>query len=138
MRVANFIGIKSKVKEILEGALSDFTVTWGFTKRDVPRKWCYIGRLHWPEGEWATNRSREYTVTVPVVLNAILARKTPEEGETWLAAQVDAVIAGFEADSDLRSLGVITWNLVPRDFGSQPHPDGLEVQTALELAVTYR
>lgn len=138
MPVADFFAIKEAVKDILDTALPEFTVTWGFTTRDVPRQWCYLGRLHWPDGDWATNRSREYTVTIPIVLNAIKARTSPHDGESFLADQVRALVAAFDADSTLRDAGVVTWNVVPRDFGSQPHTDGLEVQAALELRVTYR
>jgi hypothetical protein len=136
--LADFFAIKSKAHEILTNTLPAFTVTWGFTERDMPRLWGYIGRMNWPEGDWKTNRSSEYRVTIPIVLNAIKARSKPEDAEAWMAAQVTSLTAAFSATSDLRSVGVITWILIPRDFGSQPHVDGVEVQAALELQVTYR
>lgn len=136
--MADFFSIKGKVKEILENTLTDFEVTWGFTKRDVPRNWCYIGSLNWPDAEWATTRSREYQMTVPIILNAIRPRSTAEQAEAWLAPQVQSVIDAFERYSELRTIGVITWGVRPRDFRSQPHADGIEAQAALELVVTYR
>lgn len=138
MPVADFFAIKGKVKEILVTTLPDFEVTWGFTKRDVPRNWCYLGSLNWPSDEWSTNKSREYEMTVPIILNAIRPRSTPEEAEAWLAPQVASVIAAFERHSEIRDAGVITWGIRPRDFRSQPHADGIEAQAALELSVTYR
>lgn len=138
MRVADFFSIKREVKTITENTLTEFTVTWGFTTRDVPRVWAYIGRLNWPNGEWVTNKRREYAVTLPIILNVIKARSTPEEAEDYLAQRVNALTAAFDETSSLRDTGAISWTLVPRDFGSQPHTDGIEVQAALELQVTYR
>lgn len=138
MPVVDFYDIKIKVKEILEDSLSDFEVTWGFTKRDVPRNWCYLGSLSWPDAEWATTKSREYQMTIPIILNAIRPRSTPEQAEAWLAPKVQAVVDAFEQASDIRQIGVITWGIRPRDFRSQPHAQGMEAQAALELVVTYR
>lgn len=138
MPVVNFIDIKASTKEILEDSLPDFEVTWGFTKRDVPRKWCYLGSLSWPEAEWATTRTREYGVSLPIIVNAIMARTTPEDAERWLAERVEAITAAFDRNTVLRDAGAITWNIQPRDFRSQPHADGVEAQAALELQVTYR
>lgn len=136
--MADFFAIKQKVRDILIANLPEFTVTWGFTKREPPRQWCYIGRMSWPSGDWETNRSRQHVMVLPIVLNAIKARTTDEEAEAWLAAQVNALTDAFGTGSDLRSLGIVTWGLLPRDFGAQPNPEGTEVQAALELTVTYR
>jgi hypothetical protein len=136
--MVDFYAIKGKVVEICKATLPDFTTTWSFTTRNPPRTWCYIGKLMWPEGEWVTNRSTQYGVTVPIVLNAIRAKSTPEDSEAWLAERMNALMGAFQADSDLRSIGVITWTAVPRYFDSQPHPDGIEVQAVIELQVTYR
>lgn len=137
---ADFFAIKRKVRDIITGALDDdFVTTFGFTKKNPPRTWCYFGGLTWPEGENKTNRSREYEVNMPIVLNAIKpSRMGNEDAEEWLAGQVTALIAAFSATSDLRSVGVISWILVPHSFGSQPHTEGIEVQAVLELQVTYR
>lgn len=123
---------------MLAALLPDFTVTLSWSNRNPPRTWCYIGDLTWPDAEWATNRSRQYTVTLPIVLNAVRARATVEDAEDWLADRATTVFNAFGPDSDIRSIGAITWNVAPRQFGSQPHPDGLEVQAVLELSVTYR
>lgn len=137
--MADFFAIKGAVVDIVSEALPDYKTTWGFTTRDVPRKWAYIGELSWPDGEWATNRSREYVVTVPVILNGIYVRLSVREAETALAEQVRKVVAAFGPDSVIRDQGVISWTLVPRHFGSQPYADGgIEAQAALELRVTYR
>lgn len=138
MPVADFFLIKREVRDIVSNSLPDFTVTWGFTQRDVPRLWAYIGRLHWPDADWVTNRRREYVVTLPIILNAIKARTTPEDAEEYLAERVNALTAAFDENSSLRNAGAISWTLAPRDFGSQPHTDGIEIQAALELQVTYR
>lgn len=137
--MADFFAIKGKARDIIAASLSEFTVTFGFTKKNPPRSWCYFGGLTWPEGENKTNRSREYTVNIPIVLNAIKpARMGNEAAEQWLADQVKTLTAAFDAASDLRSVGVISWILVPHSFGSQPHADGIEAQAVLELRVTYR
>jgi hypothetical protein len=137
--VADFFAIKSKVRDVLVATLDDdFKVTWGFTTRNTPRVWAYLGNLSWPDGEWATNRSREYAVRMPIVLNAIKARTTPEDAEEWLAGQCEALVTAFDEASDLRELSVITWMIEPVEFGSQPHTDGIEVQAVLAVTITYR
>lgn len=136
--MADPIAIKRKVFDLLTAGLPDFDCTWGFTVRNPPRKWCYLGDLAWPEAEWATNRSRQYVMTIPIVLNALLARKTPEEAEAYIHAQHSTIETAFNADSSLRDTGVISWELNPRMIGVQPNPNGLEAQGAFELRVTYR
>lgn len=138
MPVADFYAIKSKVHEVVKDTLTDFSVTWGFTTRDAPRTWAYLGNLSWPDAEWATNRSREYAVRMPVVLNAIKARTSAEDAEHWLAANCEALVLAFDETSDLRSLGVVSWLIEPVQFGSQPHTDGIEVQAVLSVTITYR
>lgn len=139
MSSADFLPIKSAVVDITKATLPDFTVTWAFLAKDPPKKWCYFGGLTFPEGENKTTRSREYTVMIPIVLNAIQpARMGNEAAETWLATQCSSLTAAFGASSTLRAAGVITWILAPRMFGSNPHTDGIEVQAVLELQVTYR
>lgn len=137
--MADFFTIKGKVRDIIAEALGEFTVTFGFTKKNPPKTWCYFGGLTWPEGENKTTRSREYTVTLPIVLNAIKpARTGAEAAEEWLAGEVKTLTAAFNADSTLREAGALSWILVPRSFGSQPHTEGVEAQAVLELRVTYR
>lgn len=139
MPVVDFFAIKRKVRDVLTEALDDdFKVTWGFTTRNVPRTWAYLGNLSWPDGEWATNRAREYTVRMPVVLNAIKARTTPEDAEAWLAANCEALVTAFDEVSDLRELSVVSWLIEPVEFGSQPHEDGVEAQAVMAVSVTYR
>lgn len=130
--------IKRKVFDLLTASLPDFTVTWGFTKREPPRVWCYLGDTAWPESEWATNRSRQHTMSIPIVLNAIKARTSPEDAEAFLIGKLTAIESAFNADSGLRDTGVISWGLAPRVLGTQPHPDGIEAQGAFDLQVTYR
>lgn len=138
MALSDPIAIKRKVFELLQLALPDFTCTWGFTKRDVPRKWCYMGDSTWPESDWATNRSREHTMVIPVVINAILVRTSPEEAESFLVAQLNALESTFNADSTLRETGVRNWGMAPRMLGTQPHVDGIEAQAVLDVSTTYR
>lgn len=136
--MANPLVIKQAIRDLLVTALPDFTVTWGFGQKNPPKSWCYIGDMTWPEAEWATNRSRQYQVSMPIVLNVVKSRTSAEQVEVYLAEQYDAIEAAFSADSTLRSLGVVTWGMAPRMYGSQPHVDGVEGQAVIELQVTYR
>lgn len=136
--MANPVDIKRKVFDLAKTALPEFTPTWGFTTREPPRKWLYMGDLTWQGSEWATNRSREHNMTIPLILNAILARRSPEDCEAYLHDQLTALEAAFNADSTLRAAGVLSWALNPRQLGTQPHPDGVEAQAVFELRVTYR
>lgn len=123
---------------MLKAALPDFTCTWGFVAKTPPRKWVYMGDTAWPDSEWATNRARQHDMSIPIVINAIMARTLPQDAEEFLAAQLDAIEATFNADSTLRDTGVITWGIAPRMMGTQPHVDGIEAQAVVELQVTYR
>jgi hypothetical protein len=77
-------------------------------------------------------------LTIPIVLNAIKARTTPENAEAFLLDSLTALETAFADVSDLRETGVITWGIAPRMLGTQPHPDGIEAQAVVELSVTYR
>ncbi len=132
------IDIKRKVRDLLTDALPSFEVTWGFNSRNPPRKWCYMGDIAWPNSEWATNRSRQYEMSIPIILNAIVARTTPEAAESDLIANLVTIETAFNADSGLRTTGVISWGLAPRSIGTQPHAEGVEAQAVFDLRVTYR
>ena len=98
-----------------------------------------MGDSTWPEATWVTNRSREYTMVIPVVVNAILTRYSAPEAEGYLVTQLTAIESTFNADSQLRSTGVVNWGLAPRMLGTQPSGDGgLEAQLVADLHVTYR
>jgi hypothetical protein len=77
-------------------------------------------------------------MTIPIVLNAIMPRTTPEDAEAFIHSQHAVMESAFNADSSLRDTGVITWELNPRMIGTQPNPDGVEAQGAFEIRVTYR
>lgn len=132
------LAIKTHVFDLLTNNLEDFTVTWGFTTRNVDRQWCYLGDLVWPESEWRTNRSRRHTVSLPIVLNCVFARKSPQEAEAFMHEQLERLEALFDATSDVRTVGAETWGLAPQGIGTQPHTDGIEAQATFELRVTYR
>jgi hypothetical protein len=77
-------------------------------------------------------------MTIPIVLNAIKARTSPEAAETFLITQLTALEAAFDEVSDLRDTGITSWGIAPRMLGTQPHADGIEAQAVIELSVTYR
>ena len=139
LALANPVTIKRTAFDIAKATLPDFTATWGFTTREPPRLWLYMGDMQWPSSQWQTNRSRQHEMTSPLILNALTVRKSAEESEAWILEQLNALEDAFGADSALREAGVITWELNPRQVGTQPSTDGgIEAQAVFELRVTYR
>lgn len=136
--MANPLAIKRQVFESLTETLPDFEVTWGFTKRNPPRSWCYMGDTSFPSSDWETNRSRKYVLSIPIVLNRISARKTPEDAEAEIWGRFDSLVSLFGPGSPIGGVGAVTWMITPRMVGSQPHTEGIEAQGVFELQVTYR
>ncbi|MEV5080328.1 hypothetical protein AB0K74_16360 [Streptomyces sp. NPDC056159] len=118
----NAYAAKAAVRDMIKGlpALSGYQVTWGYPVRNPERRWVFVGRIQWPDSQWATNRSREEVFEISVVVNCQLSGATSEEVERELERMAEGIEDGLKANPNLGISSVVTSDFVPKEMDSFP------------------
>lgn len=136
----NAFAAKAALRDMIKAlpALAGYQVTWGYPARNPERRWVFVGEVHWPESQWATNRSREEVFEVSVIVNCQLSGATSEEVEGELQRMAAGIEDGMKAVPNLGIPSVIVTDFVPRKLSSFPSDQVYEGQFEATVRVKAR
>lgn len=135
----NALAVKAAFKAAVDGipALSQIQRTWSYPMREPERRWVLVGEITWQSSEWVTNRSREETFSIALLVNVQMTAATPEEAEKAagaIAASIEDVLN--QAPKIIPT--VVTAGLHPKRLVSFPSTDAYEAQFEAEAVFTAR
>jgi hypothetical protein len=119
-------------------ALAGYQVTWGYPTRNPERRWVFVGEVMWPDSQWVTNRSREETFEVSVIVNAQISGATAEEVENELQRMAAGIEDGMKVTPNLGIQSVVTTDFVPKKLSSFPSDQVYEGQFEAIVRVKAR
>lgn len=129
--------IRDLIKSIPEATSEKWDVDWGFA-RTPERLWVYCGEIAWDESRWVTNRSREETFRVRIVVNLKRRRSTPEDAERD-AIRIAGLIEGLiKTTPNLNDSAITLAEWVPRRLDCWPSDEFIEAQVEADIRVTAR
>jgi hypothetical protein len=120
--------------------LAGYQVTYGYPSRSPERRWVFVGEVNWPghSSQWATNRSREETFEIIVIVNCQISAATSEEVEQELQRMAEGIENGMKANPSLGLQSVITSDFVPVQVTSFPSDQVYEGQFESVVSVKAR
>ncbi|MFD3464801.1 hypothetical protein ACFWWM_00235 [Streptomyces sp. NPDC058682] len=118
--------------------LAGYQVTWGYPMRNPERRWVFVGEVQWPDSQWVTNRSREESFEISVVVNCQLSGATSEEVESELQRMAAGIEDGMKASPNLGIQSVVTSDFVPKKLCSFPSDQVHEGQFEAVVRVKAR
>lgn len=136
----NAFAAKAALRDMIKAlpALAGYQVTWGYPTRNPERRWVFVGEVMWPDSQWVTNRSREETFEVSVIVNAQISGATAEEVENELQTMAAGIEDGMKATPNLGIQSVVTTDFVPKKLSSFPSDQVYEGQFEAIVRVKAR
>jgi hypothetical protein len=136
----NAFAFKGALRDMIKGlpALAGYQVTWGYPSKNPERRWVFVGEVQWPDSMWATNRSREESFEVSVIVNCQLSGATSEEVEGELQRMAAGIEDGMKASPNLGIQSVVTTDFVPKKLSSFPSDQVYEGQFEAVVRVKAR
>lgn len=129
--------IVSMIRGIPEATSEKWDIDWGFA-RTPERVWVYCGEVSWDESAWVTNRQREETFRVRVVVNIKRRRGTPEDAERD-AMRVAGLVEGLvKTTPNLNDSAITLAEWVPKRMDCWPSDEFTEAQIEADIRVTAR
>lgn len=136
----NAFATKAALREMIKAlpALAGYQVTWGYPTRNPERRWVFVGEVQWPDSQWVTNRSREETFEISVIVNCQISGATAEEVELELQSMASGIEDGMKAKPNLGVQSVVTSDFVPKKLSSFPSDQVYEGQLESVVRVKAR
>lgn len=137
---SNALEVKGKVKALIDGLpiLADVQRTWGVPAH-MDREWVNLGRVRWPSSDWVTNRSRQESFTIDLLVSVVQTAGDAESVETRAMQLAAAIEDAVKANPNFGMPSVVTSGFQPTQLQSFPNdPEGYEAQYECVISVTAR
>lgn len=111
-----------------DGTLTgEVLVSYGFPRRDPPKRWLMVGRIMWADENWATlgpNRSREEDFSIALIANVQIDGGTENDVDVALEGVMGEVETFLRANLTLGIPGIWNVEFVPGKSQGFPVTDG--------------
>lgn len=136
----NAFAAKAALRDMIKAlpALAGYQVTWGYPTRNPERRWVFVGEVMWPDSQWVTNRSREESFEISVIVNCQISGATSEEVESELQRMAAGIEDGMKSTPNLGIPSVVVTDFVPKKLASFPSDQVYEGQFEAIVRVKAR
>jgi hypothetical protein len=132
------VTVKTAIQGMLDATVVAGTqVTYGLPTRAPERRWACVNDIRWSATEWATNRSRNETFSVSVIINVQVQGGIAATAEAAVIDIADAFEDALAANPGLSGL-CITTNFSPRALRAWPIDGAYEAQMDAEVIAVCR
>lgn len=131
--------VKSYVKTLIENAVPDASVAWGFGDLPMGRVYIDVCDIEWDYSNWGPigRRSREEAFGINIWITITEPGKSGEEVEDQAFEVFNAIESAVRTDAALGGL-VIQAALIPKSVYSHPIADGHKAIAACSVRVSTR
>lgn len=136
----NAVAVKQSLKALIDAlpSFGDVQRTYG-VPRTFDKRWCNVGRITWDSSEWATNRSREESFSIELLVSVVQSAGNAESVEVEASRLAGLIEDAVKAAPNFGNSKVVTSGFKPLRLNSFPNdPEGFEAQYECAISVTAR